>query len=61
MPACRGNYSKEEKVSTFHFPRDESERRKWIKAVRRDNFTPTEHSVVSNRLLNKPLTYISLF
>ena len=47
VPACRGNYTTEEKVSSFHFPRDEDLKGKWIRAIHRDNFTPTIHSVVS--------------
>ncbi|XP_049807349.1 THAP domain-containing protein 2-like [Schistocerca nitens] len=46
MRACRGNYTAQERVSTFHFPRDEDARREWIRAVHRDNFTPSDHYVV---------------
>ncbi|XP_047116800.1 THAP domain-containing protein 2-like [Schistocerca piceifrons] len=46
MPACRGNYTAQERVNRFHFPREEDARREWIRAVHVDNFTPSDHSVV---------------
>ena len=47
VPRCRGNYRNGPKVSIFTFPKDSELRKKWITAIKRDNFTPTEYSCVS--------------
>ncbi|KAK7861885.1 hypothetical protein R5R35_001482 [Gryllus longicercus] len=46
VPKCRGNYDKKCNVHVFKFPADSQQRRKWIHAIKRENFVPSEHSVV---------------
>lgn len=38
---CRGNYVGGPKVATFGFPKDDGIRKKWINAINRRNFFPT--------------------
>ena len=47
VPKCKGNYKNGPKVHVFSFPKEEKFRQAWIKAIKRDNFTPTQHSKVS--------------
>ncbi|XP_049954783.1 uncharacterized protein LOC126470814 [Schistocerca serialis cubense] len=46
VPGCTGNYRTGKKISVFRFPKDAELRKKWTHAIRRQNFTPSEHSVV---------------
>ena len=46
VPNCKGNYATGPKVSTFAFPKDENLRGKWIQAIKRIDFIPTNTSKV---------------
>nr|CAH7769842.1 unnamed protein product [Callosobruchus chinensis] len=46
VPGCRGNYAKGERVHVFSFPTDTELRKRWISAVHRENFLPTQNSRV---------------
>ena len=46
MLSCRSNYDKKNEVSTFKFPTDNIQRDQRIKAVKRNEFTPTTYSSV---------------
>ncbi|XP_047116143.1 uncharacterized protein LOC124796100 [Schistocerca piceifrons] len=46
VPRCRGNYGTGPKVMLFSFPKDANLRWKWLSAIHRDNFQPTEHTKV---------------
>ena len=48
VPKCGENYPNGPKVALFGFSRDESLKRKWIHAMKRANFSPSETSKVSN-------------
>ena len=48
VPKCGGNYPNGPKVALFGFPRDESLKKKWIHAMKRANFSPSQTSKVSN-------------
>ena len=41
---CSNRYSKSRGISFYRFPTDEAKHSKWIAAVRRDNWEPSEHS-----------------
>ncbi|XP_068204013.1 uncharacterized protein [Palaemon carinicauda] len=45
VPGCKSNYSRSD-VSAFRFPRDEQRRQLWIKAIHREDFTPTPNTIV---------------
>ena len=45
-PNCKGNYHNGPKVHVFGFPSDENLKRKWINAIRRENFIPSGTSKV---------------
>ena len=47
VPRCNGNYDKEIKVSVFGFPKDEVLKKKWVHAIKREDFTPSATSKVS--------------
>lgn len=47
VPRCKGNYADGPKVSVFSFPTDEPTKRKWINAIKREDFIPTKASKVS--------------
>ena len=47
VPRCKGNYSNGPEVHAFKFPADEELKKKWIYAIRRDDFVPTQYSKVS--------------
>ncbi|KAF8789581.1 THAP domain-containing protein 2 [Argiope bruennichi] len=49
VPACRGNYDEENKVSVFGYPIDEDLRKKWLLAIPRKNFTITKNSKICER------------
>lgn len=49
VPRCNGNYDKNNGVHIFKFPRDENLIRKWLTAIRREDYLPTRHSVVCHR------------
>ena len=48
--ACKMNYSskklKRDKISVYHFPKDETEREKWIKAIPNANLRVSKNTVV---------------
>ena len=48
--ACKTNYSskklKRDKTSVYHFPKDETEREKWIKAIPNANLRVSKNTVV---------------
>ncbi|XP_068085668.1 THAP domain-containing protein 5 isoform X2 [Anabrus simplex] len=46
VPNCKGNYRTGPKVSVFSFPTDDSERAKWLRAIRRDDFVPSQNAKV---------------
>jgi hypothetical protein len=47
VPNCRGNYTSDgPKVRCFSFPKDEENRRKWVNAIHRKNFSPTPYTKV---------------
>ncbi|KAH9383528.1 hypothetical protein HPB48_025100 [Haemaphysalis longicornis] len=46
VPRCRGNYKNGSKVRIFRFPKDEELRQKWIRAIPRENYLPTENTRV---------------
>ena len=47
-PKVRRKLSQWSKSCTIWFPRDESLKRKWIHAIKRANFSPSQTSKVSN-------------
>lgn len=47
VPNCKGNYRSGVKVPVFSFPKNEELRRKWVIAIRRNDFTPTKNARVS--------------
>ena len=47
VPGCRSNYDKENtKYSCFSFPKDKQLREKWLSAIPRKDFSPTEYTKV---------------
>ncbi|XP_075726174.1 uncharacterized protein LOC142767818 [Rhipicephalus microplus] len=46
VPRCRGNYTVDTKVHVFKFPRDQTLRNAWIRAVPREDLSVTENSRV---------------
>ncbi|XP_049269019.1 uncharacterized protein LOC119382267 [Rhipicephalus sanguineus] len=46
VPQCRGNYDSTYKVRVFRFPQDDELRRKWLRAIPRDSFIPSQYSRV---------------
>lgn len=46
VPGCQGNYRSGPKVKVFSFPKDTELANKWIRAIKRENFTPTKNSKV---------------
>ncbi|KAG0701622.1 THAP domain-containing protein 4 [Chionoecetes opilio] len=46
VPNCNGNYKKGPRVSIFCFPRDKVLASQWLRAIKRDNFSPTASSRV---------------
>nr|XP_012225401.1 PREDICTED: uncharacterized protein LOC105673967 [Linepithema humile] len=46
VPNCNGNYKNGPKVATFSFPKNEEIKRKWLRAICRQNFCPTNSSKV---------------
>ncbi|XP_049774556.1 uncharacterized protein LOC126162230 [Schistocerca cancellata] len=38
VPGCDSNYDEKKKVHIFKFPADENTRRKWLSAIKRENF-----------------------
>jgi hypothetical protein len=47
VPNCKGNYTKDNKVDIFKFPKDEVMRLKWLRAIPRHDFNITNYSTVS--------------
>ncbi|KAK3866074.1 hypothetical protein Pcinc_028365 [Petrolisthes cinctipes] len=48
VPGCKANYKTFE-VSAFRFPSDERRQLQWVKAIHREDFTPSSTSVVCAR------------
>lgn len=49
VPGCRSNYASETSsgyVNIFSFPQEEEQKRKWIRSIPRDDWTPSVNSVV---------------
>ncbi|KYN01446.1 hypothetical protein ALC62_07762, partial [Cyphomyrmex costatus] len=46
VPNCNGNYKNGPKVATFSFPKNEETKRKWLHAICRKDFQPTNNSKV---------------
>lgn len=46
VPGCKGNYKSGPKVHVFGFPKDGELANKWLRAIRRENFTPNKNSKV---------------
>lgn len=46
VPACSSNYKTGKKVQVFSFPKDEVLRKKWLSAIPRKDFFPTENNKV---------------
>ena len=47
VTGCKSNYlSKKEKVTVYRLPSDPEERKKWIKAIPRDNIPDSPNTVV---------------
>ncbi|XP_076053922.1 uncharacterized protein LOC143032780 [Oratosquilla oratoria] len=46
VPHCKGNYQTGPQVSAFSFPNDEDLRARWLRAIRRADFTPTRQTKV---------------
>lgn len=46
VPACSSNYKTGKKVQVFSFPKDEVQRKKWLSAIPRKDFFPTENNKV---------------
>ena len=47
VPNCKGNYKTGPQVSVFSFPAESEIKRKWIHAIKRKDFTPSQTSKVS--------------
>ena len=55
IPNCNTGYrsaSSSERISIFHFPRDEQLKAKWIKAIPRKNWTLTDSQRVCAKYFN---------
>lgn len=50
VPKCSGNYKNGPKVSTFSYPKDEELRKKWLKAICREDFASTNAKVIFIKL-----------
>uniref|UniRef100_G3MTB3 THAP-type domain-containing protein n=1 Tax=Amblyomma maculatum TaxID=34609 RepID=G3MTB3_AMBMU len=49
-PNCKSNYDvKGPRVRVYRFPRDQKKRAAWTKALARENFTPSLHTVVCEK------------
>ena len=48
VPNCRANYPNGPKVAVFSFPQDEDMKRKWLRAIPRQDFVATKASKVNN-------------
>ncbi|KAG8175061.1 hypothetical protein JTE90_019203 [Oedothorax gibbosus] len=46
VPGCKSNYKNSAYTNVFYFPKDEEAKRKWIRAIHRDDFVPSTESVV---------------
>ncbi|XP_066958187.1 uncharacterized protein [Macrobrachium rosenbergii] len=46
VPNCKGNYETGPKVNIFSFPKNEELAAKWIRAIKRESYTPTKYSKV---------------
>ena len=43
MPGCYSNTKRDQELSFHKFPKDESMKRKWLNAIKRKDFIPSEH------------------
>ncbi|XP_077518091.1 uncharacterized protein LOC144128519 [Amblyomma americanum] len=48
-PGCRSNYDGGPSVRVYKFPADETQRAAWTKAISREDFVPTKHTVVCEK------------
>ena len=46
VPGCTGNYDNGEKCSVFRFPKDEEEKKKWLRKISRKDWSLGKDSVV---------------
>ncbi|XP_066947112.1 THAP domain-containing protein 5-like [Macrobrachium rosenbergii] len=46
VPNCKGNYETGSKVNIFSFLKNEELAAKWIRAIKRESYTPTKYSKV---------------
>ena len=49
VTACRGNYINTEKVKVFRLPKDQDERKRWLKSIPRDNIPDHPDTVVCEK------------
>ena len=61
VPGCNGNYSAENRVNVFSFPKDDNLLKKWL-AIPRDNFHPSKSSrVCENHFRKESIIRLSTF
>ncbi|CAL1292875.1 unnamed protein product [Larinioides sclopetarius] len=54
VPLCKSNYNKNgHNIKVYSFSAETELRRKWILAIKRDNFTPTKYSKVCQLHFNE--------
>ena len=46
VPLCRWKYDTSDKTPTFRLPQDAEEKKRWLKAIRRENTPDTKNTVV---------------
>ncbi|KAK3880934.1 hypothetical protein Pcinc_014584 [Petrolisthes cinctipes] len=46
VPSCKESYDTGPAVAVFSFPKDETLASQWIRNIRRQDFSPTQHSRV---------------
>lgn len=47
VPLCNTNYRNGPKLKVYSFPKDPELSKRWIVAIKRENFTPSKYSRVS--------------
>jgi hypothetical protein len=60
VPNYKGNYTKDNKVHIFKFPKDEVMRLKWMRAIPRHDFNITNYSAVSIIIIGIIILYYYL-
>ena len=55
VPFCKGNYRNGPKVTVFGFPQDPDLRKKWLHAIKRKDFQPSNSAKV--KLINTVLNF----